>query len=687
MTPGSEPWPLFRDFSDERGFDKRRVGLSLGQDQGPRAVELVNEASREGKWVLLQNAHVYESWMPALERLLEDLLVREVHPDFRLWLTTMPTPAFPSLVLQYGVKVTQEPPRGLKASLRNAFAGQVDEQLWNSVSRNGPQWRRLLFSLSMFHGVIQERRKFGSLGWNIPYGWNQPDFASAIKSLATYVSSYAAVPWKALKFMVGVINYGGRVTDFLDLRCQQTLLDRFFDPAVAEPGRVHSFTDDGVYGVPESVEDLSSVHEYLAELPPYESPELFGLHANADITFNRNTSRYQLEVIQSVQPRQTGGGGGAPPVANNTTTTTTTGGDGSAAASTNGGGGSGGGAALASADDIVFALATEFLNRLPESIDRRKCHEDTYRVMEDGTITSLGTVVAQEIDVFNRINERTKRSVRQLQLAIGGQVVMSAQLEAVYQAFLLGRVPEAWHVGSYLSRKPLASWLDDTINRIEFLRDWNDNGAPSSFWLSGFFFPQGFLTGVLQTHSRQNGLSIDSISLRAHVLTHATPDAIPPGELPDSGVFVHGLFLEGARWNRDLQSLDESRPGELFTAMPVIWLQPVVAGLHSQQQAQALAQSQRVGGAAAASDIAASASASSAPPPQQQLPVAAPVASGVTSASYACPLYKTAARSGVLSTTGLSTNFVVSLDLPSGAGVEPSHWILRGVAMLCMLDD
>ncbi len=53
---------------------------------------------------------------------------------------------------------------------------------------------------------------------------------------------------------------------------------------------------------------------------------------------------------------------------------------------------------------------------------------------------------------------------------------------------------------------------------------------------------------------------------------------------------------------------------------------------------------------------------------------------------YECPLYKASTRAGALSTTGLSTNFVLSMLLPTGTA-EPSHWIMRGVAALCMLDD
>ena len=598
LSPGTDPTATFSEFAEKKGFGEKKLMLSLGQDQGPKAQDMINSASRSGYWVYLQNCHVYASWMPSLERILEDIMLREVHKDFRLWLTTMPTTAFPVLVLQSGIKVTKEPPRGLKANIKDSFLLEVTPELWDSCKNPRP-WKRLLFSLTYLHAIIQERRKFGPLGWNIPYEWNQSDFSASVKSLFTYVSNYDTVQWPALKYMIGVINYGGRVTDFLDSRCLQTIMMKFFNPDVVGEG-VFPVTSSGVYCIPAEVNDINTVKEYLGNLPPFETPELFGLHPNADITYNRSTSRKQLDTVLSIQPRSKSSGS-------------------------------------MSTDDKVLNIAIDFQSRIPALINKKKGHEDTYRITESGAMTSLGTVVSQEVDVFNRINEKLQSTLTKLQRAIKGEVVMDARLESMYTAFLLGKVPEIWHEGGYLSLKGLASWMDDTINRIEFLRDWNDNGPPLSYWVPGFFFPQGFLTGVLQTHSRTYKIPIDDIKFRTHVLAAKSPEEIV--DAPETGVYVHGLFLEGATWNRETMTLDESTKGELFVSMPLVWLEPV---LRSEA-------TDRVD-------------------------------------TYSCPLYKTSSRAGALSTTGLSTNYVLSLDLPAGSR-PTSHWIMRGVAMLCMLDD
>ena len=84
-----------------------------------------------------------------------------------------------------------------------------------------------------------------------------------------------------------------------------------------------------------------------------------------------------------------------------------------------------------------------------------------------------------------------QESLKQLQKAIKGFVVMSGELEMVYNAFLNNTVPSLWANSAYPSLKPLGSWVKDLILRCAFINNWIIHGQPKSYWLSGFFFPQG----------------------------------------------------------------------------------------------------------------------------------------------------------------------------------------------------
>ena len=173
LSPGADPASSLYKFAEEMKFTKRLSSVSLGQGQGPKAEVLIKEGIEKGMWVLLQNCHLAPSWMNSLDKIISSLSPDRVHRDFRLWLTSMPTPKFPVSILQNGAKTTIEPPQGIKANLMRLYGTFDDEFLNNSCFSKPREWKKLLLSLSFFHAVIQERRKFGALGWNIPYEFNE----------------------------------------------------------------------------------------------------------------------------------------------------------------------------------------------------------------------------------------------------------------------------------------------------------------------------------------------------------------------------------------------------------------------------------------------------------------------------------------------------------------------------------
>lgn len=104
-----------------------------------------------------------------------------------------------------------------------------------------------------------------------------------------------------------------------------------------------------------------------------------------------------------------------------------------------------------------------------------------------------------------------KLTLKETVRALKGLVVMSPDLEGVSSAVFDNRVPALWEAKAYPSLKPLSSWVSDLLERLAFVQRWIDAGVPSVYWISGFFFPQAFLTGTLQNFARRHEFPIDTV--------------------------------------------------------------------------------------------------------------------------------------------------------------------------------
>lgn len=263
---------------------------------------------------------------------------------------------------------------------------------------------------------------------------------------------------------------------------------------------------------------------------------------------------------------------------------------------------------------------------------RAEGKKEMFKTDSKGLLPSLSTVLVQEMERFNRLLQVMGASLKDLVKAIQGFIVMSEELDKMYNALSNGVVPPNWEAVAYPSLKPFATWFLDLIERVEFMGSWLTKGEPACFWMSGFFFPQGFMTGVLQTHARREQIAIDKLNFAFKVLDEE-PEQLE--EAPESGVYIYGLFFDGARWDEESGVIADQMPGILYGKAPVFWFDPVPDYK---------------------------------PDPEE----------------YSCPVYKTSVRAGVLSTTGQSTNYVLSVEVPTK--LSPAHWIRRGAALLCQLN-
>merc|ERR1719460_886210 len=481
LSTGADPTAMLYRFAVSVGFSDKLDMISLGQGQGPKAAKLIEHGMKEGTWVVLQNCHLCQSWMPVLERTVEAFEDnKHINKAFRLFLTSMPAPYFPVPVLQNGVKLTTEPPNGIRANLKRSLLPKSDESL-ESCSQPA-EWRTLQLSLMFFHSIVQERRKFGPLGWNIRYEFNDSDLETSTTITKNMLDIDGDIPWDTLLFVIGHINYGGRVTDDKDRRCILAILEQYVSPQLLDPS--YEFSNSGNYKCPPNSDTATTEGfiEFVKSFPLTEAPEVFGMHDNANISFMQQESDKLIGVVLSIQPRESGSGGGK------------------------------------SSEEIVVEIAADQSSRLPEELTQQTAHATTFTISEEtGLMNSLGTCLVQEMQRFNLLLKKLKSTLRDLQKAVKGTIVMTADLDEMFTSFLNNVQPGIWNSANYLSLKPLASWYEDLILRVEFFREWVENGVPNAFWISSFFFPQGFLTAVLQSYSRGNTIPVDQLSFEFNV--------------------------------------------------------------------------------------------------------------------------------------------------------------------------
>lgn len=341
--------------------------------------------------------------MPTLEKIVAQLSASEAdthtHRDFRLLLSSMPTDQFPVSILQNGVKLTNEPPKGVRANLMRNYAEISDT--WFESAPKPRIWKKLLFGLCFFHAIVQERKKYGALGWNIKYEFNESDLQVSMELLYMLLQEHSSVPWEALRYLTGEISYGGRVTDEWDRRCLKSILSKYFTPNILED--TYKFSESGTYfALPEA--PLSIYRQYVEKLPYTEKPEVFGLHENADITYQAQETDRFLSTILSIQPRLVLSAGPTGP------------------------------------SQVVLSTAVEILKSLPTSLSRDEAQPNLFNLDDFDRMHPMSTFLLQEMYRFNKLLNVIRDSLVEMQKAIKGLVVMSLELEKMFNSILDNQV-------------------------------------------------------------------------------------------------------------------------------------------------------------------------------------------------------------------------------------------------------
>ncbi|XP_018092353.2 dynein heavy chain 11, axonemal-like [Xenopus laevis] len=581
LSPGVDPLKDVESLGDRLGFtieSGKLHNISLGQGQEVIAEIAMEKASKEGHWVILQNIHLVAKWLSTLEKLLEKYS-EESHSDYRVFMSAEPAPThkehiIPQGILENAIKITNEPPTGMLANLHSAL-DNFDQNILDQCTRE-QEFKSILFSLCYFHACVAERRKFGPQGWNRKYPFSIGDLTISVSILYNYLEANAQVPWEDLRYLFGEIMYGGHITDDWDRRLCCTYLEEYMQPnqfdrkLALAPGFV----------VPSNL-DYQGYHTYIDEMLPPESPIHYGLHPNAEIEFLTVTSDNLFRILLELQSRDSIIGEGA----------------------------------AQTEEEKVKTLLDDILEKLPEGYNMSDITSKT----ADRSPYIL--VCFQECERMNTLLHEIRRSLKELDLGLKGELAISSEMEQLQSALFFDNVPDTWTKLAYPSTYSLAQWYNDLLLRCRELDTWTqDLSLPSVVWISGFFNPQSFLTAVMQSLARKNEWPLDKMHLTVDVMKKYKEEFSQPAR---EGAYIYGLYLEGARWDVQNGHIAEARLKAPTPIMPVIFVRAI-------------------------------------PNDRQE-----------TRNIYECPVYKTKLR---------GSTYVWSFHLKTKE--KPSKWILAGVALL-----
>ncbi|KAK9865923.1 hypothetical protein WJX84_001850 [Apatococcus fuscideae] len=510
LSPGADPTKLIEDLAKRKKI--KTLGVSMGQGQEIIARKYMAIATVEGQWVLLQNTHLGLGYLSEVEQYLAK--AENINEDFRLWITAEPHEAFPIGLLQMGIKITNEAPVGIKAGLRASFQW-VTQDMLDAVNRK--EWRQLLFVMTFLHSVVQERRKFGPIGWNVPYEFNQSDLSACVQFLQNHLlemdAKKAAQPtWETVRYMISAIQYGGRITDDFDQLLMDTYAEKYFHPGVlgAQYELYKEHQTGASYKIPDGTE-LDVYQKAIEELPGQESPEIFGLHPNADLTFRTLQVQAGVQLIVDTQPKGGGGGG------------------------------------RLSREEVVDRICEDLLSKAPSLFDKEETKEKLRR-LPGGPTQPMTVHLRQEIDRLNVVVKLTTSTLKNLRLAIAGTVALSGPLIDALDALFNARIPKDWLKKSW-EASTLGNWFLGLLQRHDQLFKWLNSGRPKAYWMTGFFNPQGFLTAMKQEVNRKHAAdkwALDDVVMTSEV-THPPKEPEAIREAPSEGVYIYGLYLDGVK--------------------------------------------------------------------------------------------------------------------------------------------
>jgi dynein heavy chain 2 len=530
-----------------------------GQQTKDEAILLIRKAATDGSWVCLKNLHLVVGWLPVLEKELSSI---QPNPEFRLWLTSESHNLFPSILLQTSLKATFESPPGIKKNLQRTF-DSVDPDHFIANKQQGTVKGRLLFLLSCFHSILQERRTYIPQGWTKFYEFSYGDMRAGLFVMIEAVASAsnsAGLDWEAIYGLMEDAIYGGRIDNAYDLRVLRSYLKYFFSEILATDKGVgiEVITGTNLRMPSINTSDYDSFKKLINNFPDVDSPSFFGLPDNIERSVQRFTSSQVIKQLRSLSALEAGS---------------------------------------SSKYDrekwklLLMPIIDQWQSMIastPGLLARKKTTGKSSNVVpinSASNVSPVDDVVQMEYTLAGEICTSIDIALSTLKKVLLGSGLITPTIQSIATSLLADTVPSEWsHHWDSGPEKPQV-WLREIVRKRVGLSKWvqiiagvKDNTSDSSLLAAaepiclGYLFHPGiFINALRQQTARQLSLAIDKLKM----VSSWEKDAIK--RLKDAyncplSCTLNGLLLQGASFSgtNGVFLQDASSEGsELIPVQPV----------------------------------------------------------------------------------------------------------------------
>ena len=535
------PKKIKKKFTKEHGFKY----IAMGQNAEKGAEEELKNCNANGEWLFLQNIHLMPKWLKRLEDKMKEIAKEKGHEDFRLYLSAEPSGNIPVGILEKCIKLSNEPPSGLKENMKIAFSTL---KIAEGVNPQDEKRRcGVIFGLSYFHAVVIERKKFGSLGWNRNYPFNLDDLRNSDAVVGKYIEpGVSKIPWEDLKYIVGEIMYGGHIVDDMDRILNNAYLNYILDDKLLEDLDLVPYPSSNpamkVNPIKTPYNNAAYPFEqwdaYIDVVITSESPALFGLHPNAELEYRITETNTLFRNLIDLEPKDSG-------------------------SSSEGSEGS-------KYDDVKGQcdnINAQIQDGLFDIIKMKQARE--------GELTPDQNVFMQECEQMKSLCELIRRNLKDITDAIDGKLTMDERIEQLIFSLSARRVPKKWISDGFATNRGLASWTTSLTARIDQLKQFesSDNVVPKVVFVNRLFNPLSYLTAIRQLAARRLEQELDKLDILTEPSNYYLKDNEPQNIVfkETQGVPIYGLHLQGCRFDEDNKILEESRPKENYFVLPIIF--------------------------------------------------------------------------------------------------------------------